>query len=58
MAPINKTFTCSQMRLENSLAKAPRIVIYSVGKVGISNLLAEFLLQLALLLAIVQMDKV
>jgi hypothetical protein len=44
IAPNNRIFACSQIRFENSLAKAPNIVIYSVCRVGISNLLAELLL--------------
>jgi hypothetical protein len=41
---MSKIFAYSQIRFENSLVKAPRIVIYSAGRVGMSNLLAEFLL--------------
>jgi hypothetical protein len=46
------------MRCENKLAKAPNIVIYSAGRVGMSNLLAECLPELTLLFVNSQMDKV
>src|SRR5215210_6525193 len=39
MAPMTRIFACSQMRFENSRAKASNVVIYSVCRVGISNLL-------------------
>lgn len=44
IAPINKTLACFQIRSEQSLLKVPRIVIYSVRRIGMSDLLAEFLL--------------
>ena len=55
---MSKIFACSQIRLENNLAKAPNIVIYSACRVGIGYLLAECLPELTLLFVIVQMDKV
>jgi len=58
IAPMNKIRACSQMRFENSLAKAPKIVIYSACRVGIGYLLAECLPKLTLLFVNVQMDKV
>jgi hypothetical protein len=45
-------------RLENNIAKASNIVIYSVCRVGMSNLLVEYLLSRTLLFADLQMDKV
>jgi hypothetical protein len=58
MAPISKVWACSQMRLENSLAKLVRIVVYSLGKVSRGLLLGGMMLKLTLYFVNVQMDKV
>jgi hypothetical protein len=50
IAFINKIFACSQIRFENNLAKAPRIMFYSDCRVGIGNLLIGRWLKLTLLL--------
>jgi hypothetical protein len=43
IAPIKRIFACLQIRFENSLAKLPRIVIYSACRAGIGYLLSKSL---------------